>query len=323
MPTAGVAKIDKHELKFSNLDKVLYPQAGFTKGQVIDYYLRIAPVLLPHLQGRPITLKRYPNGVDGMFFYEKRCPAHKPDWVKTASIYSRHNEDNINYCLAPDRSTLAWLANLACLELHPLLAKSDKPDVPTTMVFDLDPGPPASILDCIRIALKMRDSLKHLGLESFPKTSGGKGLHFWVPLNTPVSFDQTKAFAHTFAMFFERQDPEHVTSVMRKDLRVGKVLIDWSQNDSHKTTVAAYSLRAQPQPTVSTPVTWKELESALKRDDGTKLRFTADQVLKRVEKLGDLFEPVLKLKQKLDVASSVSGDNTKRAAKRRSRSKAS
>jgi bifunctional non-homologous end joining protein LigD len=196
MPTASVAKIDKHEMKFSNLDKVLYPQAGFTKGQVLDYYLRIAPVLLPHLQGRPITLKRYPNGVDGMFFYEKRCPAHKPDWVKTASIYSRHNDDNINYCVAADRSTLAWLANLACLELHPLLARADKPDVPTTMVFDLDPGPPANILDCIRVALKMRDALKHLGLESFPKTSGGKGLHFWVPLNTAVTFDQTKAFAH-------------------------------------------------------------------------------------------------------------------------------
>ena len=294
-----ILKSGKRTISLSNPDKVLYPAAGFTKRDVLNYYMGIAPVLLPHIAKRPLTLKRYPNGVDGLFFYEKRCPAHRPDWVKTAEVYSERNEDIINYCVVADRASLAWLANLACLELHPMLAKSGKPDVPTTMVFDLDPGPPADLLDCIRIALSMRDTLAHLGLQSFPKTSGGKGLHLWVPLNTKVTFDQTKQFAHAVAMLFEKQEPTRATSVMRKDLRVGKVLIDWSQNDSHKTTVAAYSLRAQPQPTVSTPLAWSELEAAHKRKNAAALRFTAPQVLKRVEQKGDLFAPVLKLKQKL------------------------
>jgi len=259
----------------------------------------IAPVLLPHISDRPLTLKRYPNGVDGMFFYEKRCPMHRPPWVPTAKIWSDTNEDNIDYCLCNDRATLAWLGNLACLELHTLLARADAPDKPTTMVFDFDPGAPADMLDCLHIGLRMREVLGNFGLESFPKTSGGKGLHLWVPLNTPITFEQTKQFAHAVALLLENENPKEVTSVMRKDLRVGKVLIDWSQNDSHKTTACAYTLRARSQPTVSTPVTWEEVSKALKKKDPSMLTFTAPQVLDRVSRVGDLFAPVLKLKQRL------------------------
>lgn len=286
-------------MTFSNLDKVLYPKANFTKRDVIDYYLGIAPVLLPHLSNRPLTLKRYPNGSEGPFFYEKRCPEHRPPWTKTAQIWSDTNNDYVNYCLCNDSRTLAWLANLASLELHTMLCKAQAPQKPTSMVFDFDPGAPADLLDCLRLGLKMKDLLDHFNLQSFPKTSGGKGLHLWVPLNSSVSFEQTKEFAHAVALMLEKQHPKEVTSVMRKELRVGKVLIDWSQNDSHKTTVCAYSLRARSQPTVSTPITWDEVSVALKRKDPQSLMFTAPQVLKRVAEKGDLFEPVLTLKQAL------------------------
>jgi len=284
-------------LAFSNLDKVLYPQAHFTKRDVIDYYLGIAPVLLPHLANRPLTLKRYPNGSEGPFFYEKRCPEHRPSWTKTARVWSDSSSEYINYCLCNDSRTLAWLANLASLELHAMLCKAQAPQKPPSMVFDFDPGAPADLLDCLRLGLKMKELLDHFNLQSFPKTSGGKGLHLWVPLNSAVTFDQTKEFAHAVALMLEKQNPKEVTSVMRKDLRVGKVLIDWSQNDSHKTTVCAYSLRARPQPTVSTPITWDEVSTALKRKDTDSLIFTAPQVLQRVAEKGDLFGSVLKLKQ--------------------------
>jgi bifunctional non-homologous end joining protein LigD len=291
--------VDGKKLQFSNLDKVLYPATGFTKGDVVDYFLQIAPVLLPHLRNRALTLKRYPNGVDSQFFYEKRCPAHRPDWVSTAEIWSDTNDENINYCVVNDRPTLAWLGNLACLELHTMLSHADRPDTPTTMVFDFDPGAPADLLDCLEVGIRMKDVLSHLGLECFPKTSGGKGLHLWVPLNAPATFEQTKSFAHAAALILEKDDPNRVTSVMRKDLRVGKVLIDWSQNDAHKTTACAYTLRARQQPTVSTPVTWEEIGGTLKKRDVSRLTFTAPQVLDRVEQQGDLFAKVLKLKQKL------------------------
>jgi bifunctional non-homologous end joining protein LigD len=289
--------VGRRRLRVSNLDKVLYPKAGFTKGDAINYYRKIAPVILKHLRGRPLTLKRYPNGVDAGFFYEKNCPKHKPDWVPTVKVPG--SEGFTNYCLVDHAATLLWTANLASLELHTLMSRADDLNRPTMMVFDLDPGPPAEILDCLPIAFRMRDMLDHLGLQSFPKTSGGKGFHIYVPLNSAVTFDHTKHFAHSVAATLEKDDPKNVVSLMRKDLRGGKIFVDWSQNDEHKTTVCAYSLRARERPTVSTPITWKEAESAAKNRDATKLTFEADDVVKRIERLGDLFAPVLKLKQKL------------------------
>ena len=293
---ATQVQVGKRKLSLSNLNKVLYPAAGFTKGQVIDYYTKIAPVLLKHLDGRPITLKRYPNGVDSIFFYEKRCPSHRPDWVTTADVWSEGNNDHLRYCIVDDRPTLVWIANLASIELHTLLAKAGDTSRPTMMVFDFDPGPPANILDCIRVALRFREILEHLGLKSFPKTSGGKGLHLYVPLNTAVTFEQTKAFSKALAQLLEKEDPQHVTHLMRKDLRTGKVFVDWSQNSRHKTTVAPYSLRARPHPTVSTPVTWDEVEAGA---DGEPLSFEASDVLARIEDQGDLFAHVLTTKQDL------------------------
>ena len=291
--------VEGKKLPVSNLKKVLYPKAGFTKGQVIDYYIRIAPVLLPHLKDRPLTMKRYPNGVDGMFFYEKNCPSHRPKWVKTAKVWSEGNQRDMFYCLAQDLPTLVWAANLADLELHTSLARKSNVARPTMMVFDLDPGPPADIVQCCQVGLWLRDLLAEMKLKSFAKTSGSKGLQIYVPLNTPVTFDQTKALARALAEHLEREHPDLVVHRMLKSLRKGKVLVDWSQNDEHKTTVTVYSLRAKEYPTVSTPVTWEEVEACLKKQDPTRLSFTADAVLGRVVKVGDLFEPVAQLKQKL------------------------
>jgi bifunctional non-homologous end joining protein LigD len=293
-------KVGNKRINVSNLQKVLYRAAGFTKQDVIDYYLGIGDVMLKHLKGRTVTLKRYPNGSEDMFFYEKNCPIHRPAWVTTANVPSANRTGGINYCLIDSKASLAWLAQIAALELHTSLAKAPAVERPTMMVFDLDPGPPADMIDCIHVALRMRDVLKRLGLESFPKTSGGKGLHFYVPLNTPgLTFDQTKSFARAVAELFEREDPGRVTSNMKKALRTNKVFIDWSQNDEHKTTVCAYSLRARPRPTVSTPVTWKELETTFTARDPSALVFEARDVLARVKRRGDLFAPVLTLKQKL------------------------
>jgi bifunctional non-homologous end joining protein LigD len=278
---------------------VLWPKAGFTKGEMIDYYARVADVILPHLKGRPLTLKRYPNGVDEGHFYEKRCPKHRPDWVNTAPIWSGRNEGEIDYCVCDDRATLIWVAQLASLELHPSLSHAKEIERPTVLAFDLDPGPPADIIQCCTVSLRLRDLFGDLGLESFPKTSGSKGLQVYVPLNVKVSYDDTKPFAHAVAQVLERSDPDLIVSRMAKNLRKGKVLVDWSQNDQHKTTVSVYSLRAKEHPTVSTPVEWKEVERALKREDPDVLRFEAGDVLKRVDKQGDLFEPILKTRQKL------------------------
>ena len=286
-------------LAVSNLDKILYPKAGFTKGQVIDYYIQIAPVLLPHLKGRPLTLKRYPNGVEGEFFYEKKCPAHRPNWVKTAPVWSEGNQANINFCLADDLPTLVWAANLADLELHTSLARSPKVASPTMVVFDLDPGPPATIVECCQVAVWLRKVLDELGLRSFPKTSGSKGLQIYIPLNTPTTYEVTKTFARNMAELLERQHPELVVSKMAKILRTGKVFVDWSQNDDHKTTICVYSLRAKEQPTVSTPIAWKEVEQTVRRKDPAQLVFQWNQTLKRVARGGDLFAPVLTLKQKI------------------------
>jgi bifunctional non-homologous end joining protein LigD len=288
------------QLPVSNLDKVLYPKVGFTKGQVIDYYIRVAPVLLPHLRDRPLTLKRYPNGVEAPFFYEKRCPTFRPGWLKTAPIWSEGNQENIDFCLANDLPSLVWAANLADLELHTFLSKKANPQRPTMMVFDLDPGPPANIINCVQVACWLKEILDSMGVESFAKTTGSKGLQVYVPLNNPrVTFDQTKALARSLAQHLTREHPQHVVYDMKKALRKGKVLIDWSQNDDHKTTVCAYSLRAMERPTVSTPVAWQELRKVQKSGNADQLVFDSDAVLRRVQKLGDLFAPVLSLKQKL------------------------
>jgi bifunctional non-homologous end joining protein LigD len=291
--------IGGHRLSLSNLDKVFYPETGFTKGQVIDFYTRIAPVLLPHLRGRPLTLKRYPDGVTGPFFYEKQSPRHRPDWVKVAPIWSRHNSRTIEYTLADDLPTLVWLANLADLELHTSLSLAVDVTAPTIVAFDLDPGPPATIVECAEVALRLRDAFQHFGLEAFPKTSGSKGMQVYVPLNTPTSYDATKPFARELAQLLERRHPDLVVSDMKKALRTGKVLVDWSQNDEHKTTVSAYSLRARDRPTVSTPLTWAEVEGALGSRDPEELAFDSGQVLDRVAAHGDLFAGVETLEQEL------------------------
>jgi bifunctional non-homologous end joining protein LigD len=292
-------EIDGRQLSLSNLDKVLYPKAGFTKAQVIDYYVRISPVLLPHLRDRPMTLKRYPNGVEGMHFYEKRCPPHRPKWVKTAPVWSHGRGAHIDFCLFNDLPTLVWAANLADLELHPYLHRKDALELPTVLAFDLDPGPPANIVQCCRVAQEIRELFEHLGLVCFPKTSGSKGLQVYVPLNSGATYDQTKAFARAVAQWLTQRAPDRVVSRMLKALRPGKVLVDWSQNDEHKTTVGVYSLRARDRPTVSTPITWAEVDRCLKQKDPAVLEFEWDEVLRRVQRHGDLFAPVLGLSQRL------------------------
>jgi bifunctional non-homologous end joining protein LigD len=294
-----IVNVDGKAVKVSNLGKVLWPETGFTKGQMIDYYVRIAPVALPHLKGRPLTLKRYPNGVNGMYFYEKNCPTHRPEWVNTARVWSSGNDKWMDYCLAQDLPTLVWAANLADIELHTSLSKSTDMQRPTSIIFDLDPGAPADIVQCCQVGIWVREIFAKLGLESFAKTSGSKGLQLYIPLNTAVTYDETKPFAHELARLLENLHPELVVSDMKKALRVGKILVDWSQNDDHKTTVNVYSLRAKDRPTVSTPVQWSEVEACLKKKDPNLLVFTSDQTLRRVEKHGDLFEPVLSMKQKL------------------------
>jgi bifunctional non-homologous end joining protein LigD len=299
MSKPEVVEIEGKHLSLTNLDKALYPSAGFTKGQVIDYYARIASVLLPHLAGHPLTLKRYPEGVDKEYFFEKNATKHRPDWVKTAPIWSEGNQRNVNYILANDLPTLIWIANLAAIELHPSLSLAKDITSPRSMVFDLDPGAPADIVQCCQVGIWLRDIFQHFGLQSFPKTSGSKGLQIYVPLNTPTSYDATKPFAHALARLLENEHRDLVVSDMKKQLRVGKVFVDWSQNDEHKTTISVYSLRAREHPSVSTPVKWQEVEQALKKKDATRLVFEASQVLDRVQKMGNLFEPVLTLKQKL------------------------
>jgi bifunctional non-homologous end joining protein LigD len=292
-------EVEGRRLSLSNLDKVFYPATGFTKGQVIEYYTRIAPVLLPHLRGRHLTLKRYPDGVDGQYFYEKQCPRHRPDWVRTATVPIRTDGRSIDYCMVDDLATVVWLANLADLELHTPLAYADAPAAPTMLAFDLDPGPPATIVECAEVACRLREAFDHFGLIAFPKTSGSKGMQLYLPLNTPTSYQATKRFAQGVAQVLERRDPKLVVSEMRKDLRPGKVFIDWSQNDEHKTTVCVYSLRARERPTVSTPVTWDEVDAVLRTRDPDDLAFTSDEVLARVAEHGDCFAPVLSLEQEL------------------------
>jgi bifunctional non-homologous end joining protein LigD len=291
--------VEGHEIELSNLDKVLYPKAGFTKGQLIDWYARIGEVLLPHLRGRPLTLKRYPDGVEGKHFYEKRCPKHRPDWVQTARIWSERHKGEVDYCVVEDAATLVWLANLADVELHTSLSRREAMERPTAIVFDLDPGAPADVLDCAQVAVWLRGLFEQLGLSSYVKTSGSKGLHFYVPLNCDVTYEQTKPFAKAVAETLERKFGDRVVSQQSKAKRPGKVLIDWSQNDRHKTTVCVYSLRAKERPTVSTPLEWEELEAALAAGEAEALAFDHAAVLERVEAKGDLFAPLLSEEQEL------------------------
>jgi bifunctional non-homologous end joining protein LigD len=291
--------VEGRTLAVSNLDKVLYPKAGFTKGELINYYIQIAPVLLPHLKDRPLTMKRYPDGVEGEFFYEKNCPSHRPKWVKTARVWSEGNQREMYYCLAQDLPTLVWAANLADIELHTSLSRKKDVARPTMMVFDLDPGAPADIVQCCQVGLWLREILEGMKLKCFAKTSGSKGLQVYVPLNTAVTYDQTKELSHALAEYLEREHPELVVSKMSKALRKGKIFVDWSQNDEHKTTICVYSLRAREQPTASTPVTWDEVEETARKKKAKRLVFRCEETLKRMEKMGDLFAEVETLKQKL------------------------
>jgi bifunctional non-homologous end joining protein LigD len=294
LPDGALAVLTEgRRLKISNWDKVLFPKTGFTKGDLIAYYARVAPAVLPHLRDRALTLKRYPNGVEEQYFYEKQSPSHRPEWIATQRI------GDVNYTLAQDRPTLIWLANLADVELHTSLSLAHAPERPTMLVFDLDPGAPASIVECCEVALVLHGLFGQLGLQSFAKTSGSKGLQVYVPLNTAVSYEQTKPFARRVAEVMEQRMPELVVSRMTKRLRPGKVLVDWSQNDAHKTTVTVYSVRARERSTVSTPVSWDEVARCREDGDAELLTFETEQVLARVGQQGDLFAPLVSVKQEL------------------------
>jgi bifunctional non-homologous end joining protein LigD len=297
--TKSELEIEGHTLTVSNLDKVLYPEARFTKGNVIHYFIDISPVLLPHLRNRPITMKRYPEGVDHFFFYEKQCPRYRPDWVSTAAVMSERRGGEMQFCVVNNLASLVWMGNLADLELHTSLACAPAVEKPTALVFDLDPGEGTNAIHCAQVAFWLREKLETLKLKSFPKTSGSKGVQIYVPLNTATSFDVTKVAARQIADAVAADHPDAVVTNMLKKLRAKKVLIDWSQNDEHKTTICVYSLRATKQPQVSTPLTWSELQKLWKRADADAFHFSPDDVRARVKKHGDLFEPVLTLKQKL------------------------
>lgn len=291
---------EKDEVILSNLDKIMYPKTSTTKRDIIGYYKSIYPVISTHIKDRPLTLKRYPNGVEEDFFYEKRCPSHKPAWVETVKVYSPKNDTYINFCLVNNQKSLIWLANLASLELHGYLHLASSLDNPYVVVFDLDPGEPADIVQCCEVGLIIKDLLQSLGLQSFPKTSGSKGLQIYLPLNNKAhNFEQSKNFAKSVAKYLENKYPQKVVSNMKKNLRANKILVDWSQNDPHKTTVCPYSLRARQHPSVSTPVSWQEVEAVAKSKNGFSIDFTMQDVLDRVSKIGDIFEPVAKLSQNL------------------------
>lgn len=298
MGTRTSVTVDGRELTVSNLDKVLYPQTGTTKADVIDYYRRVADVMLPHLRGRPLTMVRFPDGVDKDHFFEKRCPGHRPDWMGTVTLGREGREKVVEHCDLRELADLVWVANLAALELHTTMAQAPDTTIPTMVVFDLDPGPPADIVACCRVAMHLRDVFDRLDLQAFPKTSGSKGLQVYVPLNQEqMTFERTKGFALSVGQLLERVHPDLVLTAMDKAKRGGKVFVDWSQNHLTKTTVTAYSLRARPRPTVSTPVTWDEVADTA--DDGGALAFLYSETAARVEDMGDLFAPVLELVQEL------------------------
>jgi bifunctional non-homologous end joining protein LigD len=289
-------EVDGRRLRLTNLEKVLYPATGFTKGQVVDYYTRVAPALLPHLDGRPLTMVRLPDGVDGERFFEKRCPGHRPSWLHTVPLDA---DSEIPACCVADLPGLVWTANLAALELHTPQARASDPWHPTAMVFDLDPGAPAGLVDCARVALDVRAVLDQLGLHVVAKTSGSKGIHLSVGLRPVADAERTKAFALAIGRILESRDKKRVTVTMARDQRAGKVFVDWSQNDRHKTTVCAYSLRATPTPSVSTPISWEEIEAVHGGADPSTLAFSTTEVLERVAEHGDLYAGSLAADQEL------------------------
>lgn len=302
MAESRQVEVDGRELKLTNLDKVLYPEAGFSKGQTVDYYAKVAAAMIPHLAGRAVTLRRFPEGVDDpdAAFFEKRCPKHRPKWVRTAKVEAGPRAGVIEFCVCDSLPTLIWMAQLAAIELHPSLSLSRAPKRPTVLAFDLDPGPPADVVDCCRVALRLHEMFAHFGVESFPKTSGSKGLQVYVPLNSgKARYETTKPFAKAIAQLLEKETPDEVVSTMKKVERSGKVFVDWSQNHERKTTIAVYSLRARARPTASTPVSWEEVEAVADNGKGDSLAFEAGEVLERIERHGDLFAPVLELEQEL------------------------
>ena len=288
-------EVDGRRLSVSNLDKVLYPLIGFTKAQVIDYYVRVAPAMLPHIEDRGITLRRWPDGVTGESFFEKRCPSHRPGWVGTC-VGPGDRRGGIDYCRLDSVAAVAWTANLAALEIHAPMARCGEIGSPSMLVFDLDPGDPATIIECCRVALEIQAVLETVGLVSCAKTSGNKGLQLYVPLNSPHTHDHASDFALAVARMLEQKLPESVLSNMNRKRRVGKVFVDWSQNSRHKTTIAPYSLRGRDRPAVSTPLGWDEVADGA---DGEPLIFEAAEVLDRIAEFGDLFADTLTVKQQL------------------------
>jgi len=292
--------IEGKTLKLSNLDKLFFPAAEFTKGQLIDYYIRISSYLLPHLKNRPVTLIRYPDGVGGKFFYEKDAPKYTPEWVKTFPVPRRNGGTDIRYILVNDLATLVWCVNLGTIEFHSFLHRAPAITRPTAIVFDLDPGEGTNILDCVKVAFLLREILDGLKLQACPKVSGSKGVQIYVPLNTAITYEKTRAFARTVAQALEQQHPQLIISEMAKSARTKKVFIDWSQNSDFKTTASVFSMRAKREyPFISAPVKWGELEEALEHKDASSLDFGPAAAIERCEKLGDLFAPVLTMKQKL------------------------
>ena len=291
-------EIAGRSLKVTNLGKVLYPLVGFTKAQVIEYYAKIAPTMLAHIEDRGVTFKRWPDGVTADGFFNKRCPSHRPDWVGTC-LGPGDRAGGIHYCKLDEVASLAWAANLAALEIHAPMARCSDLESPTMLVFDLDPGEPATIVECCQIALLIREVLDTVGLRAVAKTSGSKGMQLYVPLNTPHAHSHASDFALAVAQLLEKQHPARVTANMAKKERPKKIFIDWSQNSRHKTTIAPYSLRGKDRPTVSTPISWDEVSDGA---DGEPLSFEAFEVVERVESAGDLFAEAVSLEQQLPSA---------------------
>jgi bifunctional non-homologous end joining protein LigD len=289
-------EVDGRRLAIRNLDRVIFPRAGITKGRLLDYYVRVAGAILPHLRDRLLHMHRYPEGVEGPRFWQKGCPEHRPEWLSTAPVWSEQKQANIDYCVANELAAVLWAVNIGSIELHTSLHRIDDMQRPAAIAFDLDPGPGAGLEECCEVALRLRDLLAGASLESFPKTSGSKGLQVYVPVNSEdVTYDVTKPLSRRIAELLEAETPDRVVSKMAKKLRAGKVLVDWSQNTEHKSMVCAYSVRAKERPTVSTPVTWDEVETG----DPQLLVFEIDDVLDRVAERGDLFAAVLEKRQKL------------------------
>jgi bifunctional non-homologous end joining protein LigD len=303
--SGGEFEIGGRRLAIRNLDRVMFPRTGTTKAQLLQYYIRIGDAMLPHLRDRLLHLHRYPEGVEGPRFWQKECPEHRPEWVPTTPVWSRDKQGSIHFCVVDDLATLLWAVNLGSIELHTSLHTRHDLHRPTTLAFDLDPGEGVDVLGCAEVALRLREMLARTGLRGLVKTSGSKGLQVYVPLNTEVTYAETKPFAKEIARALEEAWPDRVVSRMARALRAGKVLVDWSQNTEHKSMVCVYSVRAKERPTVSTPVRWEEVEAALQAADPARLVFEMADVLERVAELGDLFAEVLTLRQRLGQVAST------------------